>query len=310
MQTRQSLRSVGALALAAVAAGVSAVAAPANAAADPTATLTSGVVTVTGTANRDVIAIKLEATQLTVDFGADGTIDARFARSQFRSLRVLGGDGDDGVSVVGGGVGDLPITMRGQLGNDFLGVVGNIGDLGDGDQRITMVGDNGNDTFLAATPGPVTVLAGAGNDRVDGGGAGTGQETVSLGDGDDRFVSSLNRFVAGGSRSDVVDGGAGRDALDVQGSFAAEGLALSANAGHLIVDHDMRDRIDADNVEDVSWRGFGGLDGGTLSLSTTSPGLRSSASRRTLPIRWTAPGPTTARTHSPYEGRRASTTSR
>jgi hypothetical protein len=46
----------------------------------------------------------------------------------------------------------------------------------------------------------------------------------------------------------------------MEGTFASESLSLSASAGHLIVDHELRDRIDADNVEDVSYLGFGGLD--------------------------------------------------
>jgi hypothetical protein len=46
----------------------------------------------------------------------------------------------------------------------------------------------------------------------------------------------------------------------MDGTFASEGVGLSADAGHLIVVHDLLDRIDADNVEDVTWSGFGGLD--------------------------------------------------
>jgi hypothetical protein len=217
-------------------------------------------VTVAGTAARDVIAMTLDGNRLTVDLGSDGSVDARFRRSRFDRVRVLAGGGDDGVSVQGVGVGDVSIAMRGQSGNDFLGVVGNIGDFGESDLPVTMVGNDGNDDFLAAAPGPVTIRAGVGDDSVQGGLAGTGQEAISLGDGDDRFLSSLNGFVIGGNRNDIVDGGAGRDALDMEGTFATEGVALSENTGHLVVDHDFRDRIDADNIEDVSWRGFGGLD--------------------------------------------------
>ena len=69
--------------------------------------------TVTGTAARDVIHVTLNANRLVVDFGFDGTVDAQFNRSQVQRLRVLGGGGDDGMSVDGSGVGDLPITMNG-----------------------------------------------------------------------------------------------------------------------------------------------------------------------------------------------------
>jgi hypothetical protein len=160
--------------------------------------------------------------------------------------------------VQGTGVGDLPITISGGAGNDGGGVVGNIGDSGTDDAPVTINGDDGNDNLIAAVPGPVTVDTGAGDDRVAGGGAGIGRETISLGDGDDKFVSELNTFV--GARSDIVDGGPGQDTMETRGTFASESVSLSANAGHLIVDHELRDRIDADNVEDVTWFGFGGLD--------------------------------------------------
>jgi hypothetical protein len=90
-----------------------------------------------------------------------------------------------------------------------VGVVGNIGDFGDGDVAVTLTGDDGNDSFLAAAPGPVTIQAGAGNDRVDGGGAGTGRETISLGDGDDRLVSSVSDFIQGEASATSSTAGSG-----------------------------------------------------------------------------------------------------
>jgi len=262
MKTRTNLRRLaGTLsALAIGVGGLSAFAAPAGAAAGPTASLRQGIATVTGTPARDVIAITVDPDQLAVDFGSDGTVDAHFAMSQVQGVSVLAGDGDDGVSVSGTGVGDVPITVSAGAGNDGGGVVGNIGDEGIGDAPVTINGRGGNDNFLVAVPGPATVNAGAGDDLVAGGGAGIGHETISLGDGNDKFVSDLAAFVGSRTRTDIVDGGTGRDAMEMRGSFASEGVRLSANAGHLLVDHELRDRIDADNVEDVSWFGFGGLD--------------------------------------------------
>jgi hypothetical protein len=245
----------------ATAAGGLIAATPASAATGPVATLKNGTMTVTGTASRDVIHVTLDPTHVVVDFGFDGTVDAQFNRSRVRQVKVLGGAGDDGMTVDGSGVGDLPITENGGLGNDFVGVVGNIGDFGNGDVPVTMTGDDGNDDFLTAAPGPVTVQGGAGDDFVDGGGAGTGQETISLGDGNDRFKSLINGFIVGGTRSDIVDGGTGKNSMEADGAFASESVNLSASAGHLIVD-DGSGRIDADNIQDVSWVGFGGLDEG------------------------------------------------
>jgi len=254
----QLRRSTGILALmATTAGGFATFAAPADAATGPTATLNNGTVTVTGTAVRDVISLIVDTNGLAVDFGADGTTDVQFRRSRFQRVQVLPAGGDDGVGFTG--TGEVPVTISGGAGNDGIGVVGNIGETGEGDAPTTVSGNGGNDNLFAATPGPLTVLAGAGDDRVDGGGAGVGQETISLGDGNDRFVSSLNTFV--GTRNDTVDGGTGQDSMRVEGTFADESVGLSADAGQLVILH-ARDRIDADNIEDVSWVGFGGLDGG------------------------------------------------
>jgi hypothetical protein len=248
--------SAFALGLVTAAGGFVAFATPAGAATGPTASLRQGTVTVTGTPARDVIGITVDANLLTVDFGLDGTVDAQFGRSRVKAVVVNSGGGDDGISVVGTGA--VPVTINGGAGNDGIGVVGNIGSTGAGDAPTVVNGNDGNDSIFAATPGSVTVNAGAGDDLVDGGGAGVGQETVSLGDGNDRFVSSLNAFV--GTRSDIVDGGTGQDTLEADGTFASESVSLSARAAHLIIDHDLRDRIDSVSIEDVKWTGFGGLD--------------------------------------------------
>jgi len=259
MHTSSKVRRLaGSVALmATTAGGYVAFATPADAATVPTATLSNGTVTVTGTADRDVISITIDSDHLAIDFGGNGTVDAQFGRSRFQRVQVLAAGGDDGVSFTGSG--EVPVTISGGAGNDGIGVVGNIGETGEGDAPTTISGNGGNDGLFAATPGPVTVQAGAGDDHVDGGGAGVGHETISLGDGNDRFVSSLNAFI--GTRNDTVDGGAGQDSMRMEGTFADENISLSTDAGHLIVDHG-RDRIDSDNIEDVSWAGFGGLDGG------------------------------------------------
>ncbi|HZC69346.1 MAG TPA: hypothetical protein VE442_01505 [Jatrophihabitans sp.] len=238
--------------------GFFALAAPAQASGASTVALTNGTVTVTGTAARDLIGITMNATRVVVDLGLDGTVDAHFARSQVTAVRVFAGDGDDGVNLAGAG--EVRATINGGAGRDGIGIVGHIGETGADDAPTTLNGNGGADDLFVATPGQITVHAGAGDDRVEGGGAGIGHETISLGDGNDRFVSSLNAFV--GARGDVVDGGAGQNAMVVNGSFASESISLSAKAGRLLVEHDLRDFIDADNIQDVSWFGFGGLDEG------------------------------------------------
>jgi hypothetical protein len=184
VNVRRFARTVAAMATTALGLGV--LTSPAQAATGPTATLSQGTVTVSGTGVRDLIGVAIDADRLTVDFGHDGTVDAQFQRSQFQQVQVLAREGNDGVSVTGTGA--VRVTISGGAGADGMGVLGNIGESGANDAPATLSGDGGNDNLLAATPGPVTVLGGAGDDRVDGGGAGIGQERIALGDGNDRYL--------------------------------------------------------------------------------------------------------------------------
>lgn len=243
--------------LIALGATATAFATPAHAATGPVGTVTNGTLTVTGTAERDVLLVTIEATRVTMDINFDGVIDAEFPRPQVQRVRVLGNGGNDGMSVFGAG--QLPVTIRGNAGNDSVGASGNFFSTGVGDAATTVNGDGGNDLVSGSTPGPATLSGGVGDDVVFGGGTGIARETVSLGDGNDVFRVTLDRD--SGEVNDTLDGGAGTDALEVSGTFASESVGFSANAaGNLVVDHFVRNRIVADNVEDVSYFGFGGLD--------------------------------------------------
>jgi hypothetical protein len=229
---------------------------PADAATGPTATVSQGTLTVDGTAERDVLTVRVAADRVTVDVGFDGTVDAEFPRADVQRVVVLGNGGDDGMSVFG--TGPLPVTVNGGLGNDFVGVQGDFFSTGAGDALTTLVGEDGNDVLASSTPGPATIDGGPGDDVADGGGSGIARESISMGDGDDVVQITLDRD--NGEVDDTLDAGAGQDALEISGTFASESMLLSATGGHLVVDHAFRNRVDADNVEDVSYFGFGGLD--------------------------------------------------
>lgn len=241
--------------LIALAASATAFATPASAA-TPTATVTNGTLTVDGTPERDVVKLTIEATRVTMDIGFDGVIDAEFPRPQVQRVRMLGNGGDDGMSVFG--TGQLPVTIRGGIGNDSAGALGDFFSSGATDAPTTLAGDDGNDRIGGSTPGPITMTGGRGDDVIDGGGTGIARETVSLGAGNDLFRITLDRD--SGEVNDSLDGGGGTDAMEISGTFASESMGLSASNGRLVVDHFVRNRIEADNVEDVSYFGFGGLD--------------------------------------------------
>jgi hypothetical protein len=242
--------------LVALTATAAAFATPADAQTGPTATLRRGTLTVNGTAARDVLLVRIEAARVTMDVGFDGVIDAEFPRSQVQRVRVFGNGGDDGMSVFG--TGPLPVSISGGLGNDSVGALGDFFSTGATDALTTLTGGDGNDFLGSSTPGPATIVGGPGDDTADGGGTGIARESISLGDGNDVFQITLDRDT--GEVSDTLDAGTGQDTMEITGTFASESMGLSASAGHLIVDHAFRNRIDADNVEEVSYFGFGGLD--------------------------------------------------
>src|SRR5215468_5940019 len=264
MNARMGLAAGAALA-ATIAGLLGASAASAGAATGATARLQNGILTVTGTAARDVVGISMGHRQVAIDFGSDGTVDARFLMSRVRQLNVQLGDGDDGLSVIGAGVGDVPITISGGLGNDAIGVVGTEDALLARSAPVTIFGGAGDDNLAASVPGtaPVSINAGGGDDVVSGGNGSIGPEKISLGGGNDKFVSTLDVFNSPfTARNDVVDGGTGKDTLELRGTFESESLSLSADAGHLIALHDGGDRTDSVGVENVTWFGFGGNDEG------------------------------------------------
>src|SRR5437764_590730 len=81
---------------------------------------------------------------------------------------VRPGGGRDGLSVIGTGVGDVPITVRGGAGADGIGVVGTEDALLASDAPVTIFGGDGIDNLSASVPGsaPVSIDAGAGDDVV------------------------------------------------------------------------------------------------------------------------------------------------
>lgn len=266
MKPRMPLAAGAAMAVT-IAGLLGASAAPASAATGATARLQNGILTVTGTTARDVLKISMGHRQVAVDFGFDGTVDARFPMSGVRQLSVQLGDGNDGISVIGAGVGDVPVTISGGLGNDAVGVVGTEDPLVAHNAPVTIFGGGGDDNLSASVPGlaPVSIAAGAGDDVVSGGDGSIGPEKISLGAGNDKFVSTLDVFDSPfTARNDIVDGGTGKDTLELRGTFESESLNLSADAGHLIALHNGQDRTDSVHVENVTWFGFGGNgDGGS-----------------------------------------------
>jgi Ca2+-binding RTX toxin-like protein len=211
-------------------------------------TLKNGVLTVNGTDADDQIALRLAAGQpdtIQVDFGDDGTPDFSFARAQITAIVVDARGGDDTVRIdESNGVftDTIPTTFDGGSGNDTLI---------DGSGAGTLHGGSGDDTLTGGS-GAETLDGGSGNDTIIGN---RGNDVALMGGGDDTFVWNP------GDGSDTVEGQAGTDTMQFNGSNANENIDLSANGNRLRLFRDVGNIVmDTDGVEQVNLETLGGVD--------------------------------------------------
>jgi Ca2+-binding RTX toxin-like protein len=203
-------------------------ASPASAA-STSATVTDGLLTITGTNAGESLALRLaagDANTLQVDFGDDGTADHSIDRSTFDSIKVQLRAGDDRFRIdqINGTIADEALTVFSAGGND------------------TIDGGDGVETFDG----------GSGNDAIDGN---RGNDTGILGSGTDSFRWDP------GDGSDVVEGRSGTDTLDFNGAGVAEKMSLSPNGGRSLFVRDVAGiRMDMNDVERLDLTALGGID--------------------------------------------------
>jgi hypothetical protein len=197
-----------------------------QAAADYTAAVDNGTLTLRGNAADDTLVLHTRAGEpavLEADVGGDGVIEFTFDRSTFTAVDVLAGGGDDVVRVANGFTDELT-SLDGGTGDDTL-----IGGLGD-----------------------QMLIGGSGNDAVAGG---DGNDTARLGSGADRF--SWNP----GDDGDVVDGEDGDDVLDFNGSSANETYDIAPAGARVRLLRDVANvTMDLGAIETIDLDVFGGTD--------------------------------------------------
>jgi Ca2+-binding RTX toxin-like protein len=195
----------------------------AQATAAATAQVENGKLTITGTNGADDITLLGLGGTLEVDVNGDGVGDFSFDRSTFTAIDVIARGGDDRV------------LNRAQIV----------------DEITTIDGGGGHDTLTGGL-GDQTLIGGSGNDAVSGG---DGDDTGRLGTGNDRFTWNP------GDDDDVVEGEAGADALDFNGSGAGETIDVSANGSRVRLLRDIANvNMDLGGVERVEVDAFGGTD--------------------------------------------------
>jgi len=121
--------------------------------------------------------------------------------------------------------------------------------------QLKIDGGGGNDTIVGGQ-GNDLLIGGDGNDFVKGG---RGDDTALLGAGDDRFLWNP------GEGSDVVEGQAGFDTMDFNGSAANENIDIAANGGRVRFFRDIANiTMDLNDVEHIAFKALAGADNITL----------------------------------------------
>jgi Ca2+-binding RTX toxin-like protein len=220
------------------------------------AVLTGNVLVIAGTAGNDVITVSLDPQKANylVKFNQSGSA---YPRSAVQSIEVDAGDGNDKItlestiklkSTLNGGAGNDTIT--GGAGGDAI-------NGGDGDDQLygsggkdTIHGDAGNDLIqggaaddsLFGDDGFDQVYGDAGNDMLEGGANDdtlggddedvlyltgkprpadiAGNDSLDGGDGSDGLLDGVGtgQSISDHSGKDTLNGGIGRDVMDVRGS--------------------------------------------------------------------------------------------
>ena len=139
------------------------------------------------------------------------------------------------------------LILLGLAGPDTITATGNLAAL----TAITMDGGADADSLRGGN-GADRLLGGDGSDFADGN---QGIDRALLGPGDDRFQWDP------GDGNDSVDGQSGVDAIDFFASNAGESMAVSPNGSAIRIVRNIGNvTMDADNVENLTARLFGGAD--------------------------------------------------
>ncbi len=227
---------------------------------------------------RDVAAVTMDLNDVeTIYFhalgGSDNTVVGDLGRTDVTEVNIdlRGPSGGPDLQIDS-------VSVNATQGNDVFGVAGDAGGVTvfglqavthllstDGEDRLTLNALGGDDvidaTSLEAGAVRLTINGGLGADLILGseGGdvvnGGDGDDVALLGAGDDIFV--WNR----GDDDDTIEGQAGFDTLDFNGSGAAETIDISANGGRVRFFRDVANvTMDLNDVEHIGFDAIGGAD--------------------------------------------------
>ena len=192
------------------------------------ASLDNGILTVEGTRHDDVIRVDEytgKGGKLTLNAIVNGRSLGIFREKDVHGLKLLGGNGNDNLTVGGSTVtfentAEDVIVSRAVETVPVTGTFQIIGGVSTLNINATLLGGDGNDTLTGAD----------GNDRLEGG---SGNDSLSGNNGQDVLLGQNdNDTLYGGGDADSLDGGTGNDNLDGDGARAS--ISYFSSRGKLI----------------------------------------------------------------------------
>jgi hypothetical protein len=187
------------------------------------ASLSAGVLTVTGTEKADIIILKQEGKVISVY--DDTKLVRNFTVGQAQSVVVNALAGNDYVKLFGNSfnVLSIPATLKGGGGNDYLE---------GGKAADNIYGEGGNDNLMGGD-GVDSLYGGDGNDRIEGGNqndylyGGNGNDKLWGNAGvDSIFGQDGDDYLNGGASKDYLNGGSGTDTFRLD-MFLPSGFSLT-----------------------------------------------------------------------------------
>jgi Ca2+-binding RTX toxin-like protein len=206
------------------------------------ASLSGGILTVTGTNKADNISVRVKGTNVVVKIGR---ASQNFARSGVQQMIVYGGNGNDKISVSG----PIPnVVLNGEAGNDNIKGGGGADLITGGAGKDKLYGRKGDDQIYG-DDGDDELHGGAGNDTLGGddednivpNSGGVGQDTLFGEAGDDWLLMGqesdadldpaapgVQAGITDASGNDQLAGGSGNDVVDIRGRDA-DGMETGTN---------------------------------------------------------------------------------
>ena len=205
----------------------------------------SGVLTIRGDGDDDIIHVSRAGILIRVNFGDVAVVGGPALVTNVSKIIVRGGRGEDEIEIDDAGGGLPPAFVRGGGDNDTI-----VGSNGDDDLR----GGSGNDLILGRD-GDDNLLGNGGNDTL------IGQN------GADRMIGGSGQDLAvwnNGDDTDEVDGGGGDDTLQVNGADGAgdDFLIRTAPKNRIVLQRNNLGlfRVEMRRIEDLDVNGQGGDD--------------------------------------------------